>query len=168
MIEYENSWAIPVERRSVRRTLVVGYWILMAICGSKLMLSANHPDLGWQISLQVMGLATLSLGGVKRGGLVRRFVAEKEESIELRLGKRERPWLDERESLLVSQVHNFAYRMAMYSAPGLLMLACIVAAVQPAWAERLFFLALLLLTVELWSLPQSILLWNEPDAEVEE
>jgi len=168
MIDTENSLKIPVGRRSVRRILVVLYWLLMAICATKLLVNARHPDIGWQLAIQMMVVLTGSLGGIKPGGLVKGFGRTESESVELRLNKKSLIGIDERESAAVNRVHRIAYRAAMFSALGLLLATSFLCAAHPEWALPLLFSSLILLTVELWSLPQSILLWTEPDLDVEE
>jgi hypothetical protein len=75
--------------------------------------------------------------------------------------------LDERETLDRDQCHFLAYTVVRWSALAMLALYCGLGLWKPETLAALGPLFLYLLTLTLWSLPQSILLWTEPDLETE-
>jgi|GEM_PF-1837540 len=178
-----RPFGLSLALRTTRRWLVVGYWLLAALLFVLVELdegSALHRG-RWilpLLPLQVLIFVPVLLGGVKVGGPVKPFrgahwvpLPDREE-IHTLFGKSDATIqdvdLDERETLQRDRVHFFAYTAARWMAIGLLAIFCLVAAWNPAWSVRFGSASFYLLVLTLWSLPQSILLWTEPDMEVAE
>jgi hypothetical protein len=73
--------------------------------------------------------------------------------------------LDERERQDRNRVHFVAYTMARWLALGLLVVQLGASFAGTAWLMRIGNAAFFLLALVLWSLPQSLILWTEPDME---
>jgi len=178
-----RPFGLSLALRTTRRWLVVGYWLLVALLFVLMELDeskALRRGHGLQplFPLQVLVFVPALLGGVKVGGPVKPFrgahwVPQLERQEIQTLFSKKEPILqdadlDERETLQRDRVHFFAYTAARWMAIGLLAIFCLVAAWNPAWSVRFGSASFYLLVLTLWSLPQSILLWTEPDMEVEE
>jgi hypothetical protein len=73
--------------------------------------------------------------------------------------------LDERETHERDHVHFIAYTAARWGALLLMVLTVILSAWRAQWLVWMAPTFLFLLVLTLWSLPQSIILWTEPDVE---
>ena len=73
--------------------------------------------------------------------------------------------LDERDLRDRDRVHFQAYTTSRWLALLLLIVQVVAGLAGPAWLLRAGNAAFLLLALVLWSLPQSIILWTEPDME---
>jgi hypothetical protein len=76
--------------------------------------------------------------------------------------------LDERETRLRDRAHYTAYAVARWLTLALFAIYAALLVFNPVWANRIVpsFFFLLMWTV--WSLPQSIILWTEPDMDESE
>ena len=167
MIEAEEYSALHLEKRSVRRLLVLLYWAVVLPAACELMVSWNHTRFLWQLSLQVIVVTTLSLGGIKPGGLVKFYGRQQGQQIQILLGGSRASSLDERELALTARVHLLAYRAAMLATLLMLIVAAVMASWHREWLAPLAVGFLFLQTLRLWSMPQSILLWTEPEVDRE-
>jgi hypothetical protein len=180
MISSNRILGFSVARRGTRRALVLVYWSFLALsCVAFLIHQARHGFDGGSVvfTLQFLVFLTALLGGVRAGGFVKPFrgvhLVPLMESGGLQSLLRpanppailEDAGLDERESRLRDRVHFVAYTLTRWFALLLFVLYGAVGFVHAAWlalAGPFFFF---LLTMTLWSLPQSIILWTEPDME---
>jgi hypothetical protein len=117
------------------------------------------------------------LGGVRAGGVVKPFrgvhwvpLQEREDvqSVSLLSGPPkcdEDASLDERETLLRNRVHFVAYTIARWFALILFAAYGLLALIHPDWLRQAGLFCFLLLALTLWSLPQILILWTEPDME---
>jgi len=175
-------------RRSTRRLVVVAYWLVaLGVFGLiqwKLAFHSNYPVPTWMellFPLQVIVFLPALLGGVRAGGFVKPFRGVKWAPMQERddtqtLFGPTRPvinsmtaadiHLDERERRQRDSVHFAAYTCARWFALGLLILEFGAAAAGPEWMMRAGNAAFYLLALVLWSLPQTLILWNEPDVTV--
>jgi heme/copper-type cytochrome/quinol oxidase subunit 4 len=172
----QKFFGISIARRRTRRAFVIGIWCVTLLCGWAFLHSAvSHRDraLGFLaiMALQLVLQLPNFLGGLRPGGMVRPFLAAKPglEQVQSLFGPR-KPFgqdapLDERETGERDRIHFLAYRIALVIAlmMGLILfviggysfqLMCRVAAV--------FFFALIVIML---GLPQSLILWTEPDME---
>jgi hypothetical protein len=108
-----------------------------------------------------------ALGGVRSIGPVKPFVGLRIpfRSPAPRNDAEETPWLDEREQHERDRIHFRAYSIVRWL--GLLILAAYAALgeMHVSWFSRIGPFAVLVLVLVLWVLPQSIILWTEPDME---
>jgi hypothetical protein len=183
IVEQYKIFGVPVSQRRTRRVLVVGYWCLVAFfCRVFLLHQAHHgiEDMGpWIVLPAIFNLSGL-LGGVRAGGAVKPFsgahwisnspstAGEGTQTLfgtGLRTGADEGWALDERERLERNGVHFVAYTIARWFALLLLAIYAALGAAHVAWFNRIGPFFVFLLTQVLWSLPQSLILWTEPDME---
>jgi hypothetical protein len=73
--------------------------------------------------------------------------------------------LDERETGERDRMHFLAYTLTRWFALLLLAIYGLVAINFPAALRQIGSIFLCLLTLSLWSLPQTLILWTEPDME---
>jgi hypothetical protein len=73
--------------------------------------------------------------------------------------------LDERETDERDHVHYVAYTLARWLALFLFVLYGLLGAIHVPWFGHVGPFFFLLLTLVLWSLPQTLILWTEPDME---
>jgi len=172
-------------RRRTRRLIVVAYWIValcvFGIVQWKEVLRPGHLDgLGLLFPLQAIIFLPAILGGVRAGGMVKPFrgvhwaPSQQHDETQTLFGPR-RPVvnsmtaadleLDERDLRERDRMHFYAYTIARWLI--LLFLALQVGAVflSPDWLLRAGDAAFFLLALVIWSLPQSMILWTEPDME---
>jgi hypothetical protein len=176
-----SSWGYSVGRRSRRRGIVIAYWIAMCLA---LLGFARHSirHSGVFVSpalVNILVFLPAVLGGVRAGGAVKPFRGVRfapldggEGTLTLfrkaQSGRGINPSdgeMDERETRDRDRVHFTAYTVGRWMAMGLFLVCGAVDAWRP---ELLVWLApgfLFLLVLMLWSLPQSLILWNEPDVE---
>lgn len=178
---------ISVARQSRRRALVLLYWCLFLpfSCWAMFIGEAHHG--GWNssalnLAVQMILFIPALLGGVRAGGLVKPFRGihfvplQEREEIQTLFGKPQTMFgtltlrdmeMDEREVALRNQVHFAAYSVMRFAALAVLVLIFLVGINWPSSLPRLGPILLYLLTFALWILPQSIILWMEPDMEQE-
>ena len=174
-------------RRRTRRIVVAVYWVValafFALIQWKLAFHSSYPVPTWMellFPLQVILFLPAILGGVRAGGFVKpfrgvRFVPLQERDETQTLFGPPRPVissmtaadinLDERERRQRDEVHFAAYTSARWLALGLLVAQFAAALAGPEWLTRAGNAAFYLLALVLWSLPQTLILWNEPDME---
>jgi hypothetical protein len=182
MIKKRKLLGIPLARRQTRRLLVIGYWTVAL--SLVLVVSLLTGRDGTVFGLPFISLLYLSvllmvglLGGDGKRGAVRAFegrtsegqvaadytymtpedIAErKRREIEIRL--------DERDVNLRNTAHYKAY-----SALRWIIFLVFVFTAFPLPREPFFLRPFLLSTLFLvvWSLPQTIILWTEPDMEAD-
>ena len=180
MINTRSFLGISMTKRHTRRLLVVGYWsVVLTLIGIVLLsLRTSGTFFGmpaeWPFMLIVVLMAGL-LGGYGNLGLVRAFDGRSSEDrmlvdysfmalsdIAARKEAEKETRLDERERNLRNAAHYKAY-----SAVRWVGFVCFFA-FMPQQARmtvslREAFLSLLFLGI--WGLPQTIILWTEPDME---
>ena len=179
-------WFSTVRRRT-RRLVVAVYWALVlglfGVYQWALAYRASHfggQDLLFPLYLVVFLPAIL--GGVRAGGIVKPFngvhwvpLPDRDQTQTLfgpptpllgsmAAGDLE---LDERERQDRNRVHFVAYTMARWLALGLLVVQLGASFAGTAWLMRIGNAAFFLLALVLWSLPQSLILWTEPDMEAQ-
>jgi hypothetical protein len=132
-------------------------------------------DLG-HLFLIFIGLFAL-LGGVRVGGIVKPFrgvhwvpLPESDDVQTLLTPPRtsaffEGTSLDEREANERDRIHFIAYTLARWLALLLFVAYGLLGLLHVAWFNRIGPFFLFLLTLTLWSLPQTLILWTEPDME---
>lgn len=172
-------------RRRTRRIVVAVYWIVaLGIFGAcqwvEIFRHSLQPDAGLLFPLQVIVFLPALLGGVRAGGMVKpfrgvHFVPLNERDAMQTLFGPPRPLvgsmpasdidLDERERLQRDSVHFVAYTWARWLALTLVAFQCVIGLASAAWMQRFGAAAFFLLALVLWSLPQTLILWNEPDVE---
>lgn len=161
MIKKTVYLGIPLARRRNRRWLVVGYWVVvLAFLASlnsnpamKTLLLGRFPSHGWVgpvatlLSSVFFGYLTACLGGVSERGMLSEWDGP----------------LDERDIRLRNAAHFEAYRIfRMIIFPFALILAVLFGTVWSRY-QKLAAPLLLLLWCLVFSLPQSLILWHEPD-----
>lgn len=173
-------------RRRTRRWIVAAYWAYALFLAVALAAhQVHHQGLSalsvyWMFFLLL--ILTPFLGGVRVGGLVKsfgkvRFVPLQERPeiqpllsppklVDGQLDERDFR-LDERETVSRDHCHFLAYTWIRWGSLALLALYCGLGLWQPATLALCGPIFLYLLTLTLWSLPQSLLLWSEPDMEAE-
>lgn len=174
-----------ITRRSSRRWIVAAFWcyaLAMAVAPTVRQIHHELTPLGAYLTFFLLLLVTLCLGGVCVGGMVRPFRnahfvrAQQRPKIQPLFVQAAKARgipdlrdfsLDEREVLDRDQCHFLAYTVVRWSAPVLMGLYCGLGTWRPEAMATLGPLFLYLLTLVLWSLPQSILLWTEPDMEAD-
>jgi hypothetical protein len=183
MIVGRNVFGISTAPRRNRRLMVVTYWLL-AVAVIAIMvfgIGKNGAWLFWRSPALFFGVVTgLSglLGGRDRNGLVRRFPPSREpspedwsfmtpEDIAVKQQERAAVRWDERETTLLNAYQSTAYKwLSMASYPMLFVLILLELPQMTEFAplrEPLLWLALIVI----WSLPQTLILWNEPDIELD-
>lgn len=177
-----NSWGYSIDSRATRRRLVVAYWLAVAILtGGFMRYGLVHQGVfasPWM--LNVLIFLPAMLGGVRAGGAVKPFRGLHWAPLNDRDGTQTvfgKPQpivgaavasdlvLDERETHERDHVHFIAYTAARWGALGLLGIATAVSLWRAQWLLWMAPTFLFLLVLTLWSLPQSLILWNEPDVE---
>ncbi|MGD0912137.1 MAG: hypothetical protein ABR928_09580 [Terracidiphilus sp.] len=175
-------------RRRTRRIVVAAYWLVaLGIIGvyqwAQFFRPGHNPAAGLIFPLQVLVFLPAILGGVRAGGMVKPFSGVHFVPLDGRdytqtLFGPPRPLigsmttsdaiLDERERLQRDSVHFAAYTLARWLAFILIVLQCASGLVSPALTSRVGAAAFLLIALVLWSLPQTLILWNEPDVETQQ
>lgn len=166
MIEQTSFLGMPLRKRSQRRLVVVGYYALLLALVAIAIWGGEHF---WaSLSGITVALGGL-LGGLRRGGPVKPY-GKVHEPIELQTlnleGRRSfdvsEP-LDERERGQRDHAHFTAYRV-LYVTLAVAALVYVVCLVQiPETTQRATPPLLWALFVYVLSLPQSVLLWTEPE-----
>jgi hypothetical protein len=180
-------WFSTVRRRT-RRIVVAAYWAvtlgLFGVYQWALVYRAGH--FGGQdllFPLYIVVFLPAFLGGVRAGGMVKpfngvRWVPLPDRDQTQTLFGPSRPLLgsmtasdlelDERERQDRNRVHFVAYTMARWLALGLLVVQCGASLAGTEWLLRIGNAAFFLLALILWSLPQTLILWTEPDLEAQQ
>jgi hypothetical protein len=178
MIDKRSYLGIPLARRSTRRWLVIGTWVLM------LLLVAYFPALlrirpvnfgysgGWAFGI---GLLVVNLLSAKSGrGIVRDFDLRSSEEgpadysfmtpedIVARKEAERHNRLDEREVKARNAAHYRAFTVLRWT--GSVLVFAAIADQSPSFVDMRESLLLLFFLLTQW-LPQSLILWTEPDME---
>lgn len=180
MISTNQGLRVLVGSRYKRRMWVAGYWCFVALdCFLFLRYQTRHgvDNIGLPFVIQTLLVLPGLLGGVRAGGLVKPFRGvhwipmQEQGEVQTLLKPSAIPAilqdtsLDERETHERDRIHFIAYTLARWLSLLLFMIYAMVGALHAAWFSRVGPFFLFLLTVTLWSLPQSIILWTEPDME---
>ena len=168
MIESTTFLGMPLRTRHQRRTLVVGYYVVLLLFTALALWKMQ----GMLVVLlpQTIILGGL-LGGIKMGGPVKPYAAPGAlEStgpvVSLNLQGRRRfgssvP-LDEREQTQRDHAHYTAYRILAVTLCLAVALCWMPLDSQALWLKQRESILLWVLLVYALSLPQSVLLWTEP------
>jgi hypothetical protein len=181
MISTQKVLGFSIARRHTRRALVIGYWCwLVALCFAFALHRARHGAEVWRVLVvfQFLFAGTAVLGGVRAGGFVKPFRGVRWYALgggtQTLFGKPNRfvgspdpteITLDERETFQRDRVHFAAYTLARWFALLLFAAYGLLGALNVEWFSWIGPFFFLLLTLTLWSLPQTLILWNEPDME---
>lgn len=170
MIYKRSFLGIPIARRSNRRWLIVGYWtVVLALTLSAVALLSEHRRSS--AGLQVLCTYVFIFAATGLGRMVWETSFTPDPGIRtlfdsaLREQRRKNPPMDERQRREWERAHATAY--------ALLSLAAIFALPLQPWrllpqASELRVPLILFVVLAIVNLPQSILLWNEPDMETPE
>lgn len=158
----DNPLGISIARRRTRRLVVMAYAALMAFGVFAILVRGDFRSLG--IVGPVFFMLPLMLGGVKQAGMVKPFRTAEAGSVQL--FKREKP-LDEREMDERDRIHFQAHTITRWLAAVLFFTFTFCVQSLPAALPRIGTTFLFLLALSLWSLPQCMILWTEPDMEEE-
>lgn len=174
--ETRTTWGWSVTRRSTRRWIVAGYWLMTAFWAiAILMHSIRHHGSFANLSLvYVLLWLPAFLGGVRSGGAVKPFRKVYFPMEDLRrngmvslfergVQRTSSDDLDEREMRLRDRVHFVSYTVTRWLALVLFGLYALISAQHPEWLQITGPIFLFVLVMVMWGLPQSIILWNEPD-----
>jgi hypothetical protein len=177
MISTNKPLGFSIARQGKRRGLLVAYWCAILACLCILMGGFIRGGLAAQMAFNALIWLPILLGGVVSGGLVKPFNGIHFTSLQ-ESGKvqtllhpaplssiEEDALLDERESRVRDRVHFISYTAARWLALALLCVYGLLGAFEAAWLSRVGPLLFYLLVLTLWSLPQTLILWNEPDVE---
>jgi hypothetical protein len=169
-------------KRRTRRWLVVGYWVLIVALYALMQradtVNPRHIDFFHLFyPLQLLIFLPALLGGVRHGGLVKHFrgihfvpLQERDDTQTL-FGKADPQIadadLDERETRERDRIHFLAYTAARWMVLALLvvLLVVLLCTDSTVWITRLSAAFFYLVALTLWSLPQSLILWTDPDME---
>jgi hypothetical protein len=181
MIKKRRLLGISLVRRSTRRWLVIGYWaVVLTLVGfdSQLSISDASP-LGLVRWLFVIILSSPGfLGGTVRNEAVREFdgpTADEPdksdytfmttEDIAAKKREKREMQLDERDTMLRNAIHYRAYAFLRKGASFVFVVNLALRA--PNYSQYAHFQEPLLVFVFLvfMSLPQSMIIWTEPDME---
>jgi len=177
MITTDKVLGISPASRKTRRWIVCGYLCVVALtCFGFLHHQARHgiEDMGlWNLFLIFVNVSAF-LGGIRMGGLVKPFRRASFVPMQAdgdvpsilpspRSSRTESTSLDERETLERDHIHFIAYTAARWLALLLLVLYALLGAFHVPWFSQVGPFFLFLLTLTLWSLPQTLILWTEPD-----
>jgi len=158
----EKPFGFSIARRSTRRIVVIAYAALMGIGIYEFLIRQNFRGLGnfgpW------LYLIPLMLGGVTRDGLVKPFRPSQRG---LELFRRRKGGLDEREIEERDRIHYLAHNITRWLAAVLFFVFTFCVQSSPAALAQIGTAFLFLIALSLWSLPQCMILWTEPDVEAE-
>lgn len=170
-------------RRNTRRWIVAVYWLLvLGFTSAFLRHQFRHAfdAIAILYTIQVLINIPAILGGVRAGGLVKPFRGVRwaplidRDDIQTVFGPPKpvvaglispEAELDERERHDRDRVHFVAYTAVRWLALLLFASYLALGVFRADWTERLGPTFFFLLTLVLWSLPQSLILWNDPDME---
>jgi hypothetical protein len=182
MINKKSFLGIPLARRRTRRWMVVGYWALvLALLGLVAVSSTGHHRLFSNLSFVFVWLLVLVaqlLGGTGTGGPVRDFEGRPakgpmliDNTIKTLIDSTNRDWqkedrrLDERDIRERNAAHYKAYRIVVVFIALTSIALVYLENPDLAWLSCLRMPVLWLLLIVAFSLPQTLILWSEPDME---
>jgi hypothetical protein len=171
-------------RRRTRRWLVVAFWgglVPVLGMGFHELFFIARGSFGLNtlnFALLAIFWITILLGGVRAGGWVKPFRSQtKVRNILQPLFAKPKPTqseliaqelaMDERESFQRDHIHFVAYSIARTITLFLFAFYCILGFWKQELLRQTGPLLFFLLTLTLWSLPQTLILWTEPDLEPE-
>jgi hypothetical protein len=167
MISTTKMLGFSVARRRTRRFLVAAYWCAITLLCHAFQHQYSSNGINYSCVSLVFSCIVFTgiLGGVRGGGPVRAF-----------RGVRWIPWsttepsdvytpLDEREAWERDRMHFIAYTLVRWLTLLLFALYILFGAIHAEWLRVAGPLILFLITLMLWSLPQTLILWTEPDME---
>ncbi|HTZ89746.1 MAG TPA: hypothetical protein VMA71_05370 [Alloacidobacterium sp.] len=182
MITTTNKlFGFSVARRSTRRILVVVYWLCIAAFTCAFLFDQMRHTLdvfGIIIALQILTNLPSLLGGVRAGGVIKPYrgvkwapLMDRDEVQTVFSGARPVIGsataadlaLDERETRLRDRVHFVSYTLMRWITLFLFAGYALLALLRPEWTRQAGLFLFILLALVLWSLPQTLILWNEPD-----
>jgi FtsH-binding integral membrane protein len=178
---------IPMQRQEARRQLVVGvYVVLAAICGASVALAPRYPLLYAYAVYPALAVGMLVFGGQGHRGLLKGFAnkpprpdAPQMEMMKLNLAPRmlvsadASGWKnDERELSRRDRAHYKAYQVIGTGWIVALLLVAFALAPRPHPVSTRTLLVVLFGLAEAMAmlvvtLPAAIILWSEPDMELE-
>jgi hypothetical protein len=156
----EKPLGFSIARRSTRRLVVIGCAALMGGGIYALLIRQNFRGLG--IFGPLLYLIPLMLGGVRRDGLVKPFQSSPSE---LGFFRRRNQGLDEREIVERDRIHFLAHNITRWLAAVLFFAFTYCVQLCPAALAQIGTTFLFVIALSLWSLPQCMILWTEPDLE---
>jgi hypothetical protein len=175
----QKFFGISIAQRRTRRAFVIGIWCATALCGWIFLHGVENLR---DRSLGVLAILAMQmilqffpwlLGGFRSGGMVKPFRAAKPDpkQVQSLFGPR-KPFgqdapLDERETGERDRIHFLAYRIALVIALMMFLILFVLSGTSFQWMNRLAPVFFFALTMILLGLPQSIILWTEPDMEPE-
>jgi hypothetical protein len=174
----EKFFGISIAQRRTRRAFVIGVGCATVLCGWVFLHeAASHRDRGLGLlallALQLILQLPRFLGGFRSGGMVRPFLVVKPapEQVQSLFGShkefgQDAP-LDERETGERDRIHFLAYRIALKFALMMFLILFVLSDTSFQWMIRLAPVFFFALTMILLGLPQTIILWTEPDMEPE-
>jgi hypothetical protein len=184
MISNANKiFGISIARQRTRRWVVAVYWIWVTIFSGLFLHSQMHEGLDrLNAILVVLAVVNLSafLGGVGSAGTVKPYggihlglFPSRHGVQELFRGPRSvvaenadgDSDLDEREIRVRDRMHFVAYTLSRWFALLLFAAYALLSTFNAQWLAQVGPLFFFLLTLVLWSLPQTLILWTEPDME---
>jgi len=159
-------------RQKTRRRWVVTFWSVMTMlfCVSLLSVFRHGPIAMLAELLVVYSYAmSVALGGVSGSGFVKPFRG-KQPLLELAApGRTQASFnLDERETRLRDRAHYTAHAVVRWLALALFGIYAALLVFHAGVANKIAPSFFFLLTWTVWSLPQSIILWTEPDMDESE
>jgi hypothetical protein len=159
----EKAIGFSIARRSTRRMVVIAYVVLMAAGIYELLIRQDFRGLG--IFGPLLYLIPLMLGGVRRDGLVKPFSPSPSG---LGFFRRRNEGLDEREIDERDRFLYLAHNITRWLAAALFFVFTFCVQSYPAALAQIGTAFLFVIALSLWSLPQCLILWTEPDAEAEQ
>ena len=176
-----TAWGLSVTRRSTRRWIVVSYWLMTAFYTCAILMHAirHHGSFGSLSLVYVLLWLPAFLGGVRSGGAVKPFrkvyfpvdELRSEEIVSLFHRNKDSAAqsgdLDERETRLRDRVHFASFTVTRWLALVFFALYALISEQHPEWLPFTGPVFLFVLSMVMWGLPQSIILWNEPDVEAD-
>jgi hypothetical protein len=184
VISATNRWlGISFMRRRTRRWVVAAYWVWVAYFSFLVLrkeFGVGVDGVGALLLVLMVVTFPAILGGVRSGGAVKPFrglrwirpmsrsdfigLFEQPLAVSGNLDQSDDD-LDEREKRLRDRVHFLSHTLSRWFA--LLLFAVLIGlnVNDPTVTARVGPVFLFLLSLVLWSLPQSLILWNEPDIE---
>jgi hypothetical protein len=159
----EKAIGFSIARRSTRRMVVIAYAALMGVGIYEIPIRGNFREFGTLGPL--LFLIPLMLGGVRRDGLVKPFQSSPSE---LGFFRRRNQGLDEREIEERDRIHYLAHNLTRWLAAALFFAFTFCVQLYPAALAQIGTTFLFVIALLLWSLPQCMILWTEPDVEAEQ
>jgi hypothetical protein len=159
-------------KRPARRWLVIGYWVIVLLFIATLASESRRTNpalvggaffwFWWTLIVFPLFLRSV-VNFSTRGSTLQSLMKPAESG----RGHEPRP-LDERELSLHYRMHTKAYNLLQIFRPVGVLLLTLPEIHRSAWLVSLHIPMLWLLSMVVTSLPQTMILWNEPDIEESE